>query len=143
MVLYLFTIEDCSDSVTTIHHVSFINVQHAKEHLQRVRQNYIEDFGESYNKYIVYEDSDMEFNIGIEGSYCEDHLYLWIEELDVILNSETITNRQFYTQEEVAQIISNVIFDALDALDWKDTMQVKLDFIKQQIEKYKDINYPL
>lgn len=143
MTLYLFTIEDCSDCNTTIEHILFLNDTQAKEHLKAVRQEYIDELGESYKNYAIYSDSDMEFNIGIDGYYCEDHLYLWIEEIDVILNSETITNRQFYTQEEVSQIISNVVYDTLEFLDWEDVMQVKQNFIKQQIEKYKDINYPL
>lgn len=143
MKIYLFTNEDCSDGNTTIEHIAYLNEQHAKDHLQLVRQNYINDLGENYNNYTVYSDDDSSFNIGIEGEYCEDHLYLWIEELNVILNSETINNRQLYTQEEVSQIISNVAFDTLEFLDWEDTMQVKQNFIKQQVEKYKDINYPL
>lgn len=143
MALYLFTIEDCSDCNTTIEHVLFLNDVQAKEHLKQVRQNYIDDLGEYYNNYTVYSDDDMSFNIGIDGSYCEDHLYIWIEEINIIVNSETTLNRQFYTQEEVSQIIDNVVYDALEFLDWEDTVQVKENFIKQQIEKYQSTNYQI
>lgn len=141
--IYLFTIDDVSENGAHIEHKAFLSLEMAKAHLQDVRKNFIEETENFKDLYTIYGDDEWEFNVGIDGSYCEDHYNIWIETITLTESLELYADRISYTPEEVKQIISNVVFDALEKLNWDDNVSEITKFIDEQTNKYKSTSYPI